>query len=98
MEFFTFNWINDPQIWLSLITLSALEIVLGIDNLVFIAILTRRLPAQQRAASAREVRDLVEDLRCGKSCRLIVIGPRLVQDVTRQQVGNDDIFQWSRIT
>jgi predicted tellurium resistance membrane protein TerC len=49
MEFFTFNWINDPQIWLSLVTLSALEIVLGIDNLVFIAILTGRLPAHQRA-------------------------------------------------
>ena len=49
MEFFTFAWINDPQIWLSLITLSALEIVLGIDNLVFIAILTGRLPAHQRA-------------------------------------------------
>ena len=49
MEFFTFAWINDPQIWLSLLTLTALEIVLGIDNLVFIAILTSRLPAHQRA-------------------------------------------------
>mgnify|MGYP001764709841 CR=1 FL=1 len=49
MEFFTFAWITDPEIWLSLITLSALEIVLGIDNLVFIAILTGRLPAHQRA-------------------------------------------------
>ena len=49
MEFFTFSWIDDPQIWLSLITLSALEIVLGIDNLVFIAILTGRLPIHQRA-------------------------------------------------
>jgi predicted tellurium resistance membrane protein TerC len=49
MEFFTFAWITDPQIWLSLVTLSALEIVLGIDNLVFIAILTGRLPAHQRA-------------------------------------------------
>jgi predicted tellurium resistance membrane protein TerC len=49
MEFFTFSWINDPQIWLSLVTLSALEIVLGSDNLVFIAILTGRLPAHQRA-------------------------------------------------
>ncbi len=53
MEFFTFAWINDPQIWLSLITLSALEIVLGIDNLVFIAILTGRLPAHQRAAGRK---------------------------------------------
>ncbi len=49
MEFFTFAWVTDPQIWLSLITLSALEIVLGIDNLVFIAILTGRLPEHQRA-------------------------------------------------
>lgn len=49
MEFFTFAWIADPQIWLSLVTLSALEIVLGIDNLVFIAILTGRLPEHQRS-------------------------------------------------
>jgi predicted tellurium resistance membrane protein TerC len=49
MEFFTFAWVTDPQIWLSLVTLSALEIVLGIDNLVFIAILTGRLPEHQRA-------------------------------------------------
>jgi predicted tellurium resistance membrane protein TerC len=49
MEFFTFAWISDPQVWLSLVTLTALEIVLGIDNLVFIAILTGRLPLEQRA-------------------------------------------------
>lgn len=47
-EFLAFNWVSDPQIWLSLITLTALEIVLGIDNLVFIAILTGRLPEAQR--------------------------------------------------
>lgn len=49
MEFFTFEWVSNPQIWLSLITLSALEIVLGIDNIVFLAILTNRLPPHQRA-------------------------------------------------
>ena len=49
MEFFTFTWVTDPQIWLSLVTLSALEIVLGIDNIVFLAILTNRLPPHQRA-------------------------------------------------
>ena len=49
MEFLTFAWVTNPEIWLSLVTLSALEIVLGIDNLVFIAILTGRLPAHQRA-------------------------------------------------
>jgi predicted tellurium resistance membrane protein TerC len=43
----------DPQIWLSLITLTVLEIVLGIDNIVFIAVLTQKLPAEQQAAARR---------------------------------------------
>jgi len=42
------EWLSDPQIWISLLTLSALEIVLGIDNLVFLAILADRLPEHQR--------------------------------------------------
>jgi predicted tellurium resistance membrane protein TerC len=39
----------DPQLWASLATLTALEIVLGIDNLVFIAILASRLPPERQA-------------------------------------------------
>lgn len=54
MEFFTFEWITDPKIWASLITLMALEIVLGIDNLVFISILAGRLPQHQQS-KARKV-------------------------------------------
>jgi predicted tellurium resistance membrane protein TerC len=42
------DWLGDPQIWASLLTLTALEIVLGVDNLVFIAILAGRLPAAQQ--------------------------------------------------
>jgi predicted tellurium resistance membrane protein TerC len=42
------DWITDPEIWASLLTLTVLEIVLGIDNLVFIAILAGRLPAEQQ--------------------------------------------------
>jgi predicted tellurium resistance membrane protein TerC len=42
------EWLSDPQIWASLLTLTALEIVLGVDNLVFIAILAGRLPPEQR--------------------------------------------------
>ncbi|HLT05414.1 MAG TPA: hypothetical protein VK019_10700, partial [Pseudomonas sp.] len=38
----------DPTVWLGLLTLIVLEIVLGIDNLVFIAILADKLPPQQR--------------------------------------------------
>lgn len=41
-------WFLDPGVWVSFITLSALEIVLGLDNLVFIAVLAGRLPAEQR--------------------------------------------------
>jgi predicted tellurium resistance membrane protein TerC len=40
------EWLSDPQIWAGLLTLTALEIVLGIDNLLFITILAGRLPAQ----------------------------------------------------
>ncbi|MGE9549650.1 TerC family protein [Erwinia amylovora] len=43
-----FEWIADPSIWAGLVTLIVLELVLGIDNLVFIAILAEKLPASQR--------------------------------------------------
>jgi CBS domain containing-hemolysin-like protein len=42
------EWIADPTIWVGLITLIVLELVLGIDNLVFIAILAEKLPPAQR--------------------------------------------------
>jgi predicted tellurium resistance membrane protein TerC len=43
------DWITDPQIWISLVTLTGLEIVLGIDNIIFISILAGKLPAEQQA-------------------------------------------------
>lgn len=43
-----FEWMNDPTAWLGLATLIILEVVLGIDNLVFIAILADKLPPAQR--------------------------------------------------
>ena len=42
------EWIQSPQAWIGLATLSLLEIVLGIDNLIFISILSGKLPAEQR--------------------------------------------------
>jgi predicted tellurium resistance membrane protein TerC len=42
------SWIADPQAWIALGTLTALEIVLGIDNIVFISIVVGRLPQEQR--------------------------------------------------
>ena len=45
--------ISDPQTWITLITLSAIEIVLGIDNLVFISIAVSKLPHAQREKARR---------------------------------------------
>ena len=47
------DWITDPQIWVSLITLTALEIVLGIDNVIFISILAGKLPQEQQARARK---------------------------------------------
>ena len=43
-----FEWIASPEAWIALATLTALEIVLGIDNIIFISILVGRLPERQR--------------------------------------------------
>lgn len=43
-----FEWITDPEAWVSLATLTALEIILGVDNIIFISILVGRLPESQR--------------------------------------------------
>jgi predicted tellurium resistance membrane protein TerC len=47
------EWMSDPQIWIALATLTVLEIVLGIDNIVFISILTGKLPDNQQAKGRR---------------------------------------------
>jgi predicted tellurium resistance membrane protein TerC len=43
------DWITDPQAWIGFITLTVLEIVLGIDNIVFISILADKLPREQQS-------------------------------------------------
>jgi predicted tellurium resistance membrane protein TerC len=42
------EWLTDPQIWIALATLTFLEIVLGVDNVIFISILSGKLPADQQ--------------------------------------------------
>jgi predicted tellurium resistance membrane protein TerC len=42
------EWIADPTVWVGLLTLVALEIVLGVDNLIFLAILSEKLPPRER--------------------------------------------------
>jgi predicted tellurium resistance membrane protein TerC len=48
-----FEWIASPEAWIALGTLAALEIVLGIDNIIFLSILVARLPEKQRAFARR---------------------------------------------
>ncbi len=47
------EWVTNPEIWIGLISLTALEIVLGIDNVVFISILAGKLPAHQQSRARR---------------------------------------------
>ena len=49
----SFEWVVDPNIWIALATLATLEIVLGIDNLVFVSIAVGRLPPERRALARR---------------------------------------------
>ena len=48
-----FEWVTSPESWVALLTLTALEIVLGIDNIIFISILVGRLPEAQRNFARR---------------------------------------------
>jgi predicted tellurium resistance membrane protein TerC len=47
------SWIADPEIWIALVTLTFLEIVLGVDNVIFISILSNRLPVHEQPAARR---------------------------------------------
>jgi predicted tellurium resistance membrane protein TerC len=47
------DWLSDPQIWIALATLTFLEIVLGVDNVIFISILSGKLPAAEQPKARR---------------------------------------------
>ena len=48
LNFLDFSWVNSPEAWIALLTLSVMEVVLGIDNIVFISILVDKLPVAER--------------------------------------------------
>jgi len=54
MSFPVFDWLGDPSAWVALITLTVLEIVLGIDNVIFISLLVQRL-GKEAAKRARQI-------------------------------------------
>ena len=45
---FDLSWLSDPESWVALLTLIALELVLGVDNVIFISILSGKLPQQDQ--------------------------------------------------
>lgn len=60
-----FEWVTDSQSWMSLVTLTALEIVLGIDNIIFISILAGKLPVDQQAKARQLGLSLAMFIRIG---------------------------------
>jgi len=48
MEWLNFDWVSQPEAWVALVTLVVLELVLGVDNVIFISILAGKLPVDQR--------------------------------------------------
>ena len=59
------DWITSPEAWIALLTLTVLEIVLGIDNVVFISILAGKLPVEQQARARRLGLGLAMIMRIG---------------------------------
>lgn len=59
------DWITSPEAWIALLTLTVLEIVLGIDNVVFISILAGKLPEEQQAKARRLGLGLAMFMRIG---------------------------------
>ena len=64
-KYFIMELLTNPDIWISFLTLCALEIVLGIDNLIFISILTSKLPKEQQAKARQLGLTLALAMRIG---------------------------------
>lgn len=60
-----FEWITDSQAWMSLVTLTALEIVLGIDNVIFLSILSSKLPPHEQEKARKLGLSLAMFIRIG---------------------------------
>lgn len=59
------EWVANPEVWIALLTLTALEVVLGIDNIVFISILAGKLPLEQQPRARRVGLSLARFIRIG---------------------------------
>jgi predicted tellurium resistance membrane protein TerC len=64
------TWFSSPEIWVSMLTLTLLEVVLGIDNLVFLSIVAGRLPPHQQRIGRQVGLSLALGLRLARSLQL----------------------------
>ncbi len=81
------EWLADPTAWLGLATLIVLELVLGIDNLVFIAILADKLPPEQRDRARLIGLSLALLMRLGLLAKYFLVGdphPAAVRGVRQE--------------
>jgi predicted tellurium resistance membrane protein TerC len=90
------DWIADPNAWIALATLTALEIVLGVDNIIFISILVGRLPPQQRNMARRLGLLLAMGTRIALLASLAWImrltAPLFVLPIAGQEISGRDII------
>ena len=90
------DWISSPDIWIALLTLTSLEIVLGIDNIVFISILAGKLPPEQRkrarAPWASPSRCSRASCCCSRSRWIIKLTEPHRHDRDQELSGRDFIF------
>jgi predicted tellurium resistance membrane protein TerC len=88
------EWLSDPNVWLALLTLTALEIVLGVDNIIFIAILAGKLPQeqQQRARTVGLLMAMISRIALLFSISLIMQLTQPLFTIFAQEISGRDII------
>src|SRR6187549_1662666 len=88
--------LTDPQAWIAFFTLTALELVLGIDNIVFISILVDKLPPEQRNAARRLGLFMAMFMRIGLLMVLAwivgLVEPLFTLPFARQEISGRDLI------
>jgi predicted tellurium resistance membrane protein TerC len=83
------EWLTDPTVWAGLLTLVVLEIILGIDNVIFIAILADRLPPGQRNSARTMGLGLAMVMRLGLLASIFLVSRGSIDDVAGIVVKDD---------
>ncbi|OGG46241.1 MAG: hypothetical protein A3F84_23720, partial [Candidatus Handelsmanbacteria bacterium RIFCSPLOWO2_12_FULL_64_10] len=88
------DWITNPEIWIALVTLTVLEVVLGVDNVIFISILVDKLPEHQQGRARRLGLALAMFMRIGLlfSLAWIIRLTAPLFTVLRQEISGRDLI------